>query len=104
MRLLSRRRPTGGHLPPLRPDPDHVGPFELSSGSAGARPAKPLPSRGWAASPARPSVARLVCAAPFMAGAVVCLAVVEGFLGAAEEHFRECLAAEDHGGSYDVDG
>jgi len=38
-----------------------------------------------------------------MAAAVICLAAVEALLGSAEEHFRECLAAEDHGGSYDVE-
>lgn len=72
--------------------------------SAGPEPAEPLlPPREWAVPPAQPSVARLICAAPFMAAAVICLAAVEGLLGSAEEHFRECLAAEDHGGSYDVE-
>lgn len=58
---------------------------------------------GWGVPPDEPSVLRLVCAAPFMVGAVICLAAVEALLGRADDHLRECLAAEDHGGSYDVE-
>jgi len=38
-----------------------------------------------------------------MVGAVICLAAVEALLGRADDHLRECLAAEDHGGSYDAE-